>query len=153
MIILMAIILTAQGNPALTHQHNSGGTRLGSAEVDKRAVVKVPFFADADTVNSYLVRANDLTIAGRDCCIGGDVWEIRALGFLGVGSSLTTPESAPPPYSCTPPTEGYSGTIALPGWRIGIVTIRSSAAPGGFPAAMYVSFSSPEDMSHHAEIS
>jgi hypothetical protein len=145
-IIVMAIILTAQGNGA-SAQQNGGGARLKSAAVEEGEVFKVPLFADADAVNSYLVRARDLTVAGRDCCMGGDSWEIRAFGFLGVGSSLTTPESAPPLHSCTPPTEGYSGTLSLPSWRIGIVTVRASSAPGGFPAAMYLHFSSPEAVS------
>jgi hypothetical protein len=143
-IILAVIALILSGNLVLA-QENAADGPSDRALVDAEGVlIKVPGFPTAGTVVSYLVKATNLTVSGRDCCAGGDNWLIKASGILGSGSATTTPEASPPQVDCAAlPTSDYSGTLELPNWRIGIVTITSGDIPGGFPANMFLQFSSP----------
>src|SRR6266511_681438 len=140
-IILAVIALILSGSLALA-QENAVGAPGATAEATTGSVVfKVPHFPNEGTVVTYLVKATNLTVSGRDCCVGGDNWLIKATGLLGAGSATTTVESSPPSGDiCSAiPTSGYSEMLALPGWRIGIVSVTSGDLPGGFPADMFCS--------------
>ncbi len=144
MLVLALVAVAAFARLGLAQENAASGP---TTDVGTQATVfKVPDFPSASSINAYLVRATNLTVSGRDCCIGGDTWGIRAIGLAGFGSSTTTAETSPP-GGCTPPTTGYSGVLSLPGWKIGFVIVKPVSTPGGFPAGMYMQFSSPGSVS------
>lgn len=144
MIIPVVVGMVAFAGLGLAQENVPSGP---TTDVGTQATVfKVPDFPSAGSTNVYLVKATNLTVSGRDCCIGGDTWGIRAIGLVGFGASTTTAETSPP-FGCTPPTTGYSGTLSLPGWKIGLVSVKPVSTPGGFPAGMYMQFSSPGSVS------
>ncbi len=143
--ILAVIALILSGGLALAQENAVSGPSAPVEAATTTVVFKVPHFPNEGTVVSYLVKATNLTVSGRDCCAGGDNWLIKATGLMGAGSATTDVETSPPSGDICHniPTSGYSGGIALPGWRIGIVSVTSGSIPGGFPADMFMQFSSP----------